>query len=400
MIDEIIKKEECCGCDACYNICPTDCILMKNDQEGFWYPSVNNVECIECNACVEVCPALKKASIETALDIPEIVAAYSTNEKNRVESTSGGMFIEVATSIINEGGVVFGARYNEQHLVEHYYASTLEGLEALKQSKYLQSKIGESFREVKKYLLEGKKVLFAGTPCHIAGLKNYLNKDYKNLYLIDFLCRGVISPKAYEQFLKSMENKYNSKIKRVWFKNKTYGWHRFSTKIIFENGKEYIEDRYTDVYMRGYLEGPLFLRPSCHECKYKTLPRYSDVSLGDFWGIEKIKKHLDQDKGTSIFMVNSEKGRELLEKISKNLIYEKTSVKDIYLGNSALTISAPLTEKRGEFFKRYLEEDFSDLVTELLKPSLSKRIKKTLRKFRILRFIKKLLKMVYHFLVH
>ena len=396
MIDEIIKKEDCCGCDACYNICPTDCIKMTDDNEGFWYPIVDKKDCIECRACIDVCPAIKKASIKGTLKTPEVVACYSLEEENRLESTSGGLFTEIATYIIKEKGVVFGALYNEKYLVEHYSVDNLEDLKKVRQSKYLQSKIGLSFRDVKRFLEDGRKVLFAGTPCHIAGLKNYLFKDYENLFLVDFLCRGVISPKAYEQFLISLEKQYHSKIKKVWFKNKTYGWHRFSTKVIFENGKEYIKDRYTDVYMRGYLEGPLYLRPSCHNCKYKTLPRYSDVSLGDFWGIEKIKQHLDQDKGTSIFMVNTTKGKKILEKISSNLVYEVTTVEDIYLGNSALTISAPLTKKikkkREEFFKRYLNEDFSDLVTELLKPSFSKRIKKNLRKFRILRFIKKLLR--------
>lgn len=391
MIDEIIKKSECCGCDACYNICPTDCIKMMDDKEGFWYPKVNKKECIECNACVEVCPALKKARTDKALKSPEVVAAYSLDEDNRIKSTSGGLFAEIATQIINDGGVVFGALYNEKHLVEHYYVNDLEGLKKLRQSKYLQSKIGYSFRDVKKFLDEGKKVLFAGTPCHIAGLKNYLHIDYKDLYLVDFLCRGVISPKAYEQFLISLEKQYHSKIKRVWFKNKTYGWHRFSTKVIFENGKEYIKDRYTDVYMRGYLEGPLYLRSSCHTCKYKTLPRYSDISLGDFWGIEKIKQHLDQDKGTSIFMINTEKGKEVLEKIEVNLVIESTTVKDIYLGNSALTISAPLTEKIKEkrklFFASYLDEDFSDLVTKLLKKTLREKMEIKLKKI-----IKKIIK--------
>lgn len=397
MIDEIIKKDECCGCDACYNICPTDCIKMVDDKEGFWYPKVDKKECIECNACIEVCPALKKAKTDKALKNPEVVACYSLDEENRLESTSGGLFTEIATQIINDGGIAFGALYNEKHLVEHYYVDNLEGLRKLRQSKYLQSKIGSTFRDVKKFLKEGKKVLFAGTPCHIAGLKNYLYKDYENLYLVDFLCRGVISPKAYKQFLISLEKQHHSKVQKVWFKDKTYGWHRFSTKVIFENGEEYVKDRYTDVYMRGYLEGPLYLRPSCHTCKYKTLPRYSDISLGDFWGIEKIRKNLDQDKGTSIYMINTEKGNDILKKIENNLIFETMKIEDIYLGNTALTESASLSErikiKRKIFFERYLDEDFFDLVEDLLKLTFIEKIRKNI--FKILKKIKrKVLKII------
>lgn len=399
MIDETIKKEDCCGCDACYNICPTDCIKMLDDNEGFWYPEVEKAECIECRACIDVCPAIENASTNGALEDPEVIACYSLDEDNRLKSTSGGLFMEMATSIIKENGVVFGALYNEKHLVEHYYVDNLEGLDKLRQSKYLQSRVGFSFRNVKRFLEEGRKVLFAGTPCHVAGLRNYLSKDYENLFLVDFLCRGVISPKAYEQFLISLEKQYNSKIKKVWFKNKTYGWHRFSTKVIFENGAEYTKDRYTDVYMRGYLEGPLYLRPSCHTCKYKTLPRYSDVSLGDFWGIEKIKLHLDQDKGTSIFMVNSNKAKIMLNQIKSNLVYENALVDDIYLGNTALTESALLSEKlkekREQFFKHYLEEDFFELVERVLSKTFKEKLKgiiiKMLRRTHLVSIIKKIL---------
>ncbi|MDP0507271.1 MAG: Coenzyme F420 hydrogenase/dehydrogenase, beta subunit C-terminal domain [Fusobacterium sp. JB019] len=397
MIIEILDKKDCCGCNACKNICPVNCIGMKYDTEGFLFPIVDNSKCINCNACIEVCPSIKQPILNNLLKNPEIIAAYSKDNKNRINSTSGGMFTEIAKQVLKEKGVVFGAKYNKNFKVEHSFIENIKNLEELRQSKYVQSNMGDIYKKVKEFLESKRKVLFAGTPCHIAALKNFLKKDYDNLILVDFLCRGVISPKAYEQFLKSLENEYNSKIKIVWFKNKDKGWHKFSTKIIFENGKEYLKDRYHDVYMRGYLEGNLYIRKSCHNCKYKTLPRNSDVSLGDFWGIEQFKNHLDQDKGTSIFMINSLKGREVFNKIKDNLIYEKATLKDVYRGNSALTVSAGLNDKikkdRKEFFDNYLKEDFSELVERILKKSFKEKFILILRKIinKIKRVVKKII---------
>lgn len=369
MIDKKIKKNECCGCSACNNICPLECITMKSDSEGFWYPEVDYAKCIKCQKCIKVCPAINKPLTDNALKNAQVIAAYSKDEEIRINSTSGGMFSEIAKYILNNKGKVFGARYNEEHLVEHYKIEDISQIEILRQSKYLQSDILKTFKEAKEELSIGNIVLFAGTPCHIAALKNFLGKDYKNLLTVDFLCRGVISPEAYKQFLKSLEKKYNSKVKKVKFKDKTYGWHKFSTKITFENGKEYLKDRATDIYIGGYLGENLYMRPSCHECQYKTLPRYSDITLGDFWGIEKIKKYLDQDKGTSIFMINTEKGRKVFEEIKENLIFEKMKIEDIYLGNLVLTEITKLNifqrNRRKEFFLNYKNEDFEFLVNRL-----------------------------------
>lgn len=382
MIDNIIKKNECCGCFGCLNSCPKNCIKMESDNEGFWYPKVNYDECIKCNLCIKNCPALNiQNQNDDILKEAKVIAAYSKDEELRLDSTSGGIFSEIAKYYIKENGVVYGAIYNDEHLVEHYRGITIKDIDKLRQSKYLQSNIGNIYQSIKKDLIEEKKVLFVGTPCHIAALNNYLNKNYENLTTIDFLCRGINSPEAYKQYLKDLEKKYLSKIKKVIFKNKTYGWHRFSTKIIFENGKEYIQDRYTDTYMRGYLEGNLFMRPSCHECRYKTLPRHADITLGDFWGIEKIKPHLDQDKGTSIFMLNTERGKEIFEVVKEKIIFEEMKMEDIYLGNVALTQRVNLNQKQEKmriiFFESYKNREFINFITELLHESI---LRKVLRK--------------------
>ena len=379
MIDKVIKKNECCGCYACFNVCPAKCIEMKKDEEGFVYPKVDYDKCIHCEMCVKVCPALGERKYEkTALKDPEVYASYTKDNEIRLDSTSGGIFTEVAKTFIKNNGIVYGAIYDENHKIVHYRGETNEDIDKIRQSKYAQSDIGGNYINAKKDLIAGKKVLFVGTPCHIAALKRFLIKDYDNLYTMDFLCRGVNSPEAYKNYLESMKKKYNSNIKKVIFKNKTHGWHRFSTKLIFENGKEYVQDRYHDSYMRGYLEGCMFMRPSCHECKYKDLPRYADVTVGDFWGIEKVRPELDQDKGTSIYMINTPKGFEMFEEIKENLIFSKMKLEDIYLGNKALTVITTLTNKqkkmREKFFERYQKENFVDLVEEILKPTLYEKV--------------------------
>lgn len=389
MIDKILEKNECCGCFVCENTCPKECIEMVGDIEGFKYPNVDYKKCIECKMCVKICPALNRDDKKCTLNNPEVIASYTKDEELRITSTSGGIFTEIAKQTIINSGKVYGAKYNKEFLVEHGSATTLKELEELKQSKYLQSDLLKEYCKVKKDLLKGIDVVFAGTPCHILALKNFLGKEYSNLLTVDFLCRGVISPDAYSEYLKSLEKKYDSKVKKIIFKEKTFGWHRFSTKILFENGETYLKDRYNDLYMRGYLEGALYIRPSCYKCKYKTLPRYSDITLGDFWGIEKIKKDLDQDKGTSIFMINTKKGINRFNDIKERLIYEKMEVKDIYLGNSALTVSAFLSKKnakkRKKFFLEYKNRDFIELVESLLE-------KNTLEKNVI--YIKKIIKKV------
>ncbi|HOA80574.1 MAG TPA: Coenzyme F420 hydrogenase/dehydrogenase, beta subunit C-terminal domain [Defluviitaleaceae bacterium] len=262
MIDTI-KKELCTGCNACYNICPQDCIHMAVDNTGFKYPKVNYDKCTRCRQCIRVCPILNKLLLDNKWTKPKIFAAWSLDKKIRLNSTSGGIFSELAKVVLLNGGLVVGARYNKQHLVEHDIIERIEDLKKLRQSKYVQSNIGYIFRKIEKELLNNRLVAFCGSPCQVAGLLKFLKKPYENLITFDFVCRGTNSPKAYLKYLEMLERKYKSKIKRIWFKNKTYGWNRFSTRVDFKNGKTYIKDRYTDLYIRGYIEENLYMRPCC-----------------------------------------------------------------------------------------------------------------------------------------
>ena len=221
MIDKL-KKEECTACAACVNICPKKCISMKEDEEGFEYPRIDFEKCIQCGLCEKICPILNKQKKEKYTDKPSVYAAWSLDEEIRFNSTSGGVFSELAKAILEKNGYVCGARYNENNMIEHTVINKKEDLEKIRQSKYAQSSIGKVYIKIKELLEKDNFVLFCGTPCECAGLSNFLKKDYEKLYLCDFVCRGSNSPKVYKKFLEYLEKKYKSKIKKVWFKNKKY----------------------------------------------------------------------------------------------------------------------------------------------------------------------------------
>lgn len=374
MIDSI-KKEICTGCNACYNVCPKNCIKMKDDKLGFRYPSVNYDECIKCKKCLNICPSLNNISLEDKWKEPKIFASWSLDEEIRFNSTSGGVFSELAKVILQNDGFVVAAKYNEKNLVEHCMIETEEQLNIIRQSKYIQSDIGTIYKTIKNKLLENKEVAFCGSPCQVAGLLSFLEKKYDNLITFDFVCRGVNSPKAYLKYLEMLEKKYNSKIKRVWFKNKTYGWNRFSTRIDFENGKKYIKDRYTDLFMRGYIEENLYMRESCFECKYKDFPRVADITLADFWGVGAIDTKLDPDKGTSLVMVNSEKGNKLFNLIGENTFQKECTIESAFPGNGCIKKSAPRNPKSVEFLEMLDNESFEYCFKKSVPNNKIKRVK-------------------------
>lgn len=239
----IEDKKECCGCSACVQRCPKQCIVMKEDEEGFLYPVVDKEVCIDCGLCEQVCPVLRQREEREPL---EVYAAFNKNEEVRMQSSSGGIFTALAEPIIKEGGVVFGARFNEDWEVVHDYVETVEGLSAFRGSKYVQSRIGCTFSQAEQFLKQGRKVLFSGTPCQIAGLKLFLRKEYENLLSVDFICHGVPSPGVWRQYLnefivyqgnKKKISFFPSKpiilnsirdISRIEFRNKRLGWKKYS----------------------------------------------------------------------------------------------------------------------------------------------------------------------------
>lgn len=363
MVDKIIG--DCCtGCSACMNRCPKQAITLVPNSEGFWYPSVSQTKCVYCNLCISTCPILKPKQSLNFSD-PEVYAAWNKDEEIRIESTSGGVFSALAKVFIQGGGCVVGARYCENFTIAHYLIKREEDISLLRQSKYAQSDLHSIFRTIQSKLKSGEKVLFCGTPCQVAGLQTFLNKEYCNLYTCDFICRGVISPKVYQKFLNDMSQKYGSVLRTVQFKNKDYGWNRFSTKLGFQNETCYQKDRDCDFYMKGYLKHNLFLRPSCHNCQFKSLPRVSDLSLGDFWGIGNYQKELDTNKGTSVVLINSPKGKELFLEMKDMLVYSKRTLNEVLTGNSCLLHSAPVGEFRTYFFRYMNKKPFDKLIEKI-----------------------------------
>ncbi len=393
---KIKDKKDCTGCSACFNICPVNAIDMVKDKEGFKYPRVNMKKCINCELCEKVCPINNPVSKEQNNKEPTIIAAWTKNKGVRLDSTSGGIFSELAKTIYNQKGYVCGAIYNKDWLVEHYISSDAKDIDKLRSSKYLQSDINNTFKKIKELLEQGKKVLICGSPCQIAGLYNYLqNKEYENLYTCDFICRGMNSPKIFKKYIANLEEKYNSKVKKIKFKNKTYGWHNFSTKIDFENGESYIGSRYVDSYMVGYLKYNAFMRPSCYDCKFKSLPRSADITLADFWGIENINPKLDNDQGTSMILLNSKKGKELFEQIKDKIQYEEVISEEIFTENVCMEKSVKMTEERKKVFENIDKMSYKELSENFFpKPKLkekikikittNKNLKKVIKKFRLM----------------
>lgn len=292
---------------------------------------------------------------------PDTYALWSKNENIRYHSTSGGAFTEFAKIIIADGGKVAGAEYNNECMVVHVLVSDIEGLERLRQSKYLASNLNNIYREIKDVLNSGIEVGFCGSPCQVAGLYSFLGKEYKNLTTIDFICRGMNSPKAYRAWLNEIETQEKSKAKKVWFKYKDGGWKTSPTRtrVDFEDGHYKVYENDKNLFMYGYLSSNLYIKPSCGDCKFKGVPRLSDITLADFWGVE---KKFDDDKGTSLVLVNSEKGRELFERVKENVHYYKRDFSEIFAGNIMFTDSVPIPENAHEFLKDLDIMSFSDAL--------------------------------------
>jgi coenzyme F420-reducing hydrogenase beta subunit len=393
---QVIDKQNCCGCFACYNICPTECIYLQSDVDGFWYPVVNIDKCTECDLCEQVCPIIKEKSVDNYE--PLAYACKNNNETVRLQSSSGGLFTLIAEQIIEEGGVVFGANFDEHFEVEHNYVEFKEELAKFRGSKYLQSRIGDTYKQAKRLLRSRRKVLFTGTPCQIAGLKSYLGKSYDNLLSVDIICHGVPSPKVWKKYVEYRQEQAGSAAKRISFRRKDDGWKRFSVSFLFKNDTEYRETVDKDLYMRAFLKD-ICLRPSCYDCQFKTIHRQSDITLADFWGIQNMLPDMDDDKGTSLIFVNSKAGQVMIEQIADKMRFKEVDLNEAVKYNPAAIQSVGPNPNREKFFKELDKLNFDDLVTKYCTDKLSVRIKRriysairtTLAKLKLLGFVKSVL---------
>lgn len=405
----IIEKKECCGCSACVQACPKQCISFQSDSEGFFYPRVNEEHCINCGLCEKVCPIL---NVNEERKPKKVYAAWNEDESIRYSSSSGGVFTALAEEFINQGGVVFGAKFDSEWKVVHDYVDSIEGLSAFRGSKYVQSDIHDCYRKASVLLKKGVKVLFTGTPCQIAGLRHYLRNDYANLITLDVICHGVPSPMVWSDYLKNLQqrrgllplspkksyNSNNTYIEQVSFRDKLNGWKKYdftinftsnynktnkTDKIVaspFEKSVVFREESRRNVYMLGFLKC-FYLRPSCHDCRFRCGKSGSDITLGDFWGIQHIKPELDDDKGISLVLANSKKGEDLIK--LTNIKTYIANYDEAYYWNHALEQNPSIPPEREYFWNLYNKIGVKAIKGTLKKfqPSLLVRLRIIIKRY-------------------
>ena len=338
------KSDNCSGCAACYNVCPNGAITMKEDDEGFLYPEINEKLCTNCLICEKVCQIYNDNNKNAENPDCYALAQY---DAERMKSSSGAIFPLMAQRIIEKGGYVSGVAFVDNN-VEHVLINDINEIDKLRGSKYIQSDIKDIYKKIKTLLDDNKTVLFSGTPCQVEGLKLYLNKEYHNLYTIDLVCHGVPSKKVYREYIKEINP--DAKTYYSNFRDKMTGWKNSSATTTVNN-KSISKSIKDDFYMQAFLKD-LALRKSCFECKYAKIQRQGDITLGDFWSIKKYKKSLDDDKGTSLVLVNNKKGRELYDLIKDNLkINKKVPLKYAIKGNPNLVRPSLINENREVFFE-------------------------------------------------
>ncbi len=389
---KIVNKQDCCGCSACAQRCPQNCISMHRDNEGFLYPQINEAQCINCNLCEKVCPILNTQRPQNPL---KIYAGQINNEEIRIQSSSGGIFSAVAKEIIDKGGLVFGAKFNNKWEVVFDYTNSINQLAYFRGSKYIQATIDNAYNQTEKFLKTGNIVLFTGTPCQIAGLKSFLKKDYPNLYTIDFICHGVPSPLIWKYYLQELINQEKiNKIQNIYFRNKLRGWKNFNFLLEYTSNDKsqhiYEESYHSNIYMKAFLAN-LTLRPSCYNCHAKAGKSNSDLTIADFWGIDNYFPSLNDDKGISLIYTNSAKG-ELLLKDANISTTELKSINNIEDYNPGLLAHIDNHPNRYRFFNDFATNKDKIAITYLLRKhleiSLSTKIRNKLNKVYKLLFLK------------
>lgn len=358
---EVDYKKNCTGCSACANICPRGCIRMTADCEGFLYPEVNEEQCMDCGLCENVCPMLHKPKQH------ELVAVYGAKNRDdavRFTSSSGGMFTLLAEEVLRQGGVVAGAALDEKLAVRHVLVDNVDDLFKLRGSKYVQSEIGTIYREVRQQLLAGKKVLFSGTPCQIAGLKGYLVKPFANLLTVDVVCHGVPSPRVYCKHLAELGEEAGEPVVQVRFRDKAKGWKSGETLFLTEH-QRFGASKRQETYMRLFLNN-ISIRPSCGECAFNNKRSLADITIADYWGIDKQFPEFDDDKGVTLVLVNSRAGADLLALVKEQA---ELIVTDFAKGaeyNLAVSKSLPLHSQRAFFFEQLDAYTLKELVERCL----------------------------------
>lgn len=394
---KIVNKQDCCGCSACVQRCPKHCITLKEDGEGFLYPHVNSDECIDCGLCEKVCPELHHGERHIPL---EVYAAKNKDESIRMQSSSGGIFTLLAEKVIQEEGVVFGAAFDANWEVMHTYAETMEGLVDFRGSKYMQSRIGTAYQDAEYFLKQGRKVLFSGSPCQIKGLKLFLRKNYDNLIAVDFICHGVPSPKVWREYMKETIARKSGKnsvlpypipckigIDTVDFRSKSTGWKKFSFALtLSETSVEGVKNTVLlssvfseNPFMRAFL-ADLILRPSCYSCPSKSGRSGSDLTIADYWAIPQVAPEFDDDKGVSLVLVQTEKGKSFYQSLKEKTTFIVTSYQEAQGANGGFKEKTPMHPKRSRFFTEFAQsDDIIGLIDRTLRIPLYRKLLKKVK---------------------
>lgn len=341
----LASTNDCTACAACVSVCPKGCITMQEDREGFLQPKIDTTLCIECHKCEKVCPILNPIAIPQDFET-KAYAAINRDDEVRAQSSSGGVFFPLAKWVIDQGGVVFGARWNEKWEVIHDYAEDIEGVKAFMKSKYVQSVVGDTLKQAKSFLEAGRWVLYSGTPCQIGGLKAYLGKEYDKLVTVDLICHGVPSPGVWRGYLKDYFGK--EKIVGINFRDKKEGWIGFQCVINTDN-KEIREEQMENPYFSGFLKN-VYLRNGCYNCHYRTSHRSSDITLADYWGVNSLYSKFFDDKGTTLFLIHTEKGKLVTQCILPEINIIEQDIEKACLWNISLIKDYIRPKKRDLFF--------------------------------------------------
>ena len=364
------KKSDCCGCTACVQICSHKAITMKDDEEGFQYPLVNNEKCVKCGLCVSSCP-INVIDVEKQPPPTRVYAVKLKDAVVRKSSSSGGVFSSFATYFINSNGIVYGAAYDNDFRVRHICICREDEIKKLRGSKYVQSDINGIYSEIKVHLRNGRKVLFSGTPCQVYGLKTFLKKDYSNLYTIDILCHGVPSPKILEDYVKFVKHNSILPIRGLFMKDKTFGWGYQNLRIYYSHHISLFNTKISNLWNRLYY-GHCILRPSCYSCKFTSINRVGDISIGDYWNIEKYHPSFFDDKGVSLVLINSSKGLEIWKNTVSNYDFIESEIDKCLQPVLQRPVQSPVDRHR--FWSIYHKKGFRGVIRNEYNISIKDRI--------------------------
>lgn len=373
---QITDKQACCGCGACAQVCPRHCISMTPDQEGFLYPAVNRAACVDCGLCEKVCPLGSRQEIQGQV---RARAAFCKDDEIRLNSSSGGIFSLLAEEILQKGGVVFGAAFDSQMMVHHVAVESVCDLGQLRGSKYLQSRMGNSYQAAKAYLTAGRKVLFSGTACQIAGLKSYLGRPCENLWTVDVLCHGVPAPALWKKYLDEKSREYAVPVEQVSFRDKSEGWKEYRVTLQLRDGVICSQSVAQNPYMQLFLSN-ICLRPSCHACPFKGFPRVSDLTLGDCWDVEQYAPEMDDDRGTSVVIASTEKGEALWQKIAGRCVWKEEKLDVLLPPRADSRKPVQPHPHRKKFFAWMAQGKSVDELLRLLYPPLAVRVKNRVKR--------------------